>query len=179
MRAKQDGQPIGPKQTITAEEQRRRLGLDKPGPKPAELRPTPAQARREMSGEWRGEDLDPPDFERSVVSDADAIANALGMRPEDFDTPLGSMPEGVPVPLPAVRPNIEPREADEAPRPPREVDAATAAELRADYQAHAAKIREIAARAKASGDPVREANAAEEVRRSAEVGEALKARGVL
>ena len=181
MRAKRDGQPIpGTEGTITAEQQAAALGIDKTEPKPAPLRPTPAQARRAMSNEWIGEDLDPPDWEASVIDDPSTIANALGLRPEDFDTiPLGSAPEGMPIPQPGIRPKIEPRRerAHEAAPPPDPAAVNAAAdELRAQYRAHVRRVTAMAATAKASGDAEREARAAAEVRATAELGERLKAK---
>ena len=152
MSAKRDGQPLGPKQTITAEEQRRRLGIDRTAePQPAPLPLTPAQARRQMAGEWVGDDLAPPDYEASVVSDPDAVAQVLGLRPDDFDSaPLGSQPEGMPIPQPGIRPKVEhePYEPLKAPPPSPADDAAAKAELAANFRAHAAKVAEIAASAK-------------------------------
>jgi hypothetical protein len=181
MRAKRDGQPIpGTEGRITAAEQAAALGIDKAEPKPAPLPLTPAQQRRRMNNEWVEDDLDPPDYERSVVDDPYTIANVLGLRPEDFDSvPLGSAPEGQPIPQPGIRPKVE-REPYEplqaAPSPP---DPQAKAKLAADFRAHAKKIAEIAESAKGSGDPDREAKAAAEVAASRQLGEQLRARGVL
>lgn len=187
MRGKRDGQPIpGTEGTITAAQQNAALGIDTTAPKPARLPLTPEQARRQMAGEWIGEDLDPPDWEASVVSDPTTVAKVLGLRPEDFDTaPLGSQPEGQPIAQPDLRPKIEPRperrpdDVSSTPPPPSATDASAKAKLAADFRAHAAKVAELAESAKQSGDAAREAKAAAEVRASTEVGEALKARGVL
>lgn len=169
---KPDGQPLGPKRTITAAEQAAMLGLKKSPVKSRPLPLTPAQARREQSGNWRGDDLDPPDYAAGVVSGAEAVAAAMGARPEDFDSaPLGSMPEGQPVPAPAVRPKIEPRpERQPEGRPP--MTAEQADELRAMWRKHEADIRKIAEAAK--GDPAKEARAAQEIAQSAEVGARIK-----
>lgn len=182
MRAKRDGQPIpGTAGTITAEQQAAALGIDKAEPKPAPLPLTPAQAARKARGEWVGEDLTPPDYERSVVSDPATVANALGLRPEDFDSvPLGSAPEGQPIPQPSIRPQVEQKPYEPLAAPPEPVaDAAAKAKLAADFRAHAKRVAQIAESAKASGDADREARAAAEVAASREVGEALKAKGVL
>jgi hypothetical protein len=76
------------------------------------------------------------------------------------------------------------RDEDEAAAPERPFtrtsrDAPTgeAAELAAQYHAHAAKIQKMAEEAR--GDAAKEARVAAEVRASAEVGERLKARGIL
>lgn len=183
-----DGRPTGVKGVITAEDQLAALGLDKTAPKPAPLPLTPAQARARMSDEWPAEDLAPPDYERSVVSDPESVAQAMGARPEDFDAvPLGSAPEGMPIPRPSIRPKIErkaaePSTATASPSPPppsSQGDAAARAQLAADFRAHAAKVSEMAEAAKASGDATREAKAAAEVAASRQVGEQLKARGIL
>ncbi len=176
MRSKRDGQPIpGTAGVVTAEQQAAALGIDKTEPKPAPLALTPAQERRRMSGAWIGEDLDPPDYEASVVDDPDTIANVLGLRPEDFDSPLGSMPEGQPIPQPGIRPKIEPKRRPERvsttpSSQPLTEEAAN--ELRTQWRAHEAKIRERAEAAR--GDAAREAAIAEEIRESAKVGEALR-----
>lgn len=184
-RDKIDGRPTGVKGVITADEQLAALGVDKSAPKPAPLPPTPAEARRQMNDEYVGEDLAPPDWERSVVSDPATVAQALGARPEDFDSaPLGSQPEGQPIPQPGIRPKIEPRPertvtTTRASAPSPVADAASKAKLAADFRSHAKKVAEIAESAKASGDADREARAAAEVAASRQVGEALKARGIL
>lgn len=179
-RDKIDGRPTGEKGVFTVEQQLEALGFDKAAPKAAPLPPTPAQARRAMSDRW-ADDLAPPDYERSVVSDPEAVAGALGARPEDFDAPLGSQPEGMPIPQPAIRPKVEqkPYEPLRSSSPPPVADAAAKAKLAADFRAHAKKVAAIAESAKGSGDADREARAAAEVAASREVGEALKARGVL
>ncbi len=179
MRAKRDGMPTGVKGVITREQQEAALGIDKAAPKPAPLPPTPSQARLEMSDQWTTEDLIPPDFERNVIDDPSAIANALGLRPDDFDAPLGSMPEGMPIAQPSVRPKIEPRPETDTAKPAPAPSESDKAELAAYFRAHAAKVAEVAASAKQSGDPAREAKAAASVAASREVGEALKARGIL
>lgn len=163
MRATRDGQPIGPKQTITAEQQEAILrGPATAEPRPARLALTPAQARRQMSGDWIGDDLDPPNYEASVISDPDAIANALGLRPSDFDggAPLGSLPEGQPVAPPAMRPKIEPRSRDEgaAINAPSDEESAAVVEreseaLRRQAAAHAKNTRTRIAEAQANGSP--------------------------
>lgn len=183
-RDKLDGRPTGVKGVITADEQLAALGIDKTAPKAAPLPPTPAQARRAMSDQW-ADDLTPPDYERSVVSDPEQVAQVLGARPEDFDAvPLGSAPEGQPIPRPSIRPKIERRPVDTptpspSPPPPSPDDAAAKAALAADFRAHAAKVADMAERAKQSGDADREAKAAAEVAASRQVGEQLKARGIL
>jgi hypothetical protein len=185
MRSKRDGQPIpGTEGRISAAEQAAALGIDKAEPKPAPLPLTPAQERRRMNDEWVEDDLTPPD-ERSVVDDPSTIAAALGLRPDDFDAvPLGSAPEGQPIPQPGIRPRIEPRPDRQSPGASKTVttdppDPAVKAQLAADFRAHAAKVAELAESAKASGDPAREAKAAAQVAASRQVGEALKLRGVL
>lgn len=174
-----DGRPTGVKGVITKEQQLQALGIDKGAPKPAPLPPTPAQERRRMSDLW-ADDLTPPDYERSVVSDPETVAAALGARPDDFDVvPLGSAPEGQPIPQPSIRPKVERKPYEpmgSAPEPP--ADAAARA-LAADFRAHAAKVAAIAESAKESGDAAREAKAAAEVAATRQVGEALKARGIL
>ncbi len=70
-----------------------------------------------------------------------------------------------------------PRRPD--PLPATADDAAAKAKLAADFRAHAAKVAAIAEAAKGSGDADREARAAAEVAASRQVGEALKARGIL
>lgn len=185
-RDKIDGRPTGVKGVITADEQLAALGIDKTAPKAAPLPLTPAQARRRMNDEWPDDDLAPPDYERSVVSDPAQVAQVLGARPEDFDTvPLGSAPEGQPIPR-VNAPKIERRPVDTptaspSPPPPSQSqdDAAAKARLAADFRAHAAKVAEMAESAKASGDADREAKAAAEVAASRQVGEQLKARGIL
>lgn len=177
-----DGRPTGKKGVFTAEQQAAALGLNKSAPRPAPLPPTPAQARRAMSDKW-ADDLEPPDFERSIISgDPETVAAVLGARPDDFDAvPLGSAPEGQPIPQPSVRPKVEqkPYEPLAPSPPPAAPDAATKAKLAADFRAHAGRVAEIAESAKASGDATREARAAQEVAASRQVGEALKARGIL
>lgn len=178
-RDKLDGRPTGDKGVITKEQQLAALGIDQNAPKPAPLPLTPAQARRQMSGEWIGDDLTPPDFERSVVSDPETVAQAMGARPEDFDAvPLGSAPEGMPIPQPGIRPKIKPRpeRATVTAEPSRPLTPEAADELRTAYHRHRARVTAMAESAKQSGDTASEARAAAEVRASAEVGERLKAK---
>jgi hypothetical protein len=178
MRNKRDGQPIpGTRRTVQAADVEAILRPTKE-PKPAPLPPTPAQARRAMSDKW-ADDLEPPDYERSVVSDPDAIANALGLRPDDFDgAPLGSQPEGQPIVQPGIRPKIEPRPeqdtAPPAPSPP-PTDAAkqqkAAADLIATWKAHAGRIAHAAIQAKGTD---REAAAVAELQKTRALGEQIK-----
>jgi hypothetical protein len=179
---KPDGQPIpGTEGTLTAAQQADMLGLKETAVKPRPLPLTPAQARLAQEDRWPDESLRPPDYAAGTVSGAEAVAAAMGARPEDFDaTPLGSMPEGMPIPQPGIRPKLKPRdEGATTTKTSTPLDASAKAELAADFRAHAAKVAEVAASAKQSGDAAREAKAAAAVRASAEVGEALKARGVL
>jgi hypothetical protein len=153
MRSKKDGQTIpGSKRTISREEQLRALDIDATKPKPAPLPPTPNQARRAMSDDWRGDDLDPPDFERSVVTDPEAIARAYGLRPEDFDAaPLGSQPEGQPI-AQARRPRIErpayPEDGSAEPSAPVNPEDAALA-----LQAATGEAKRLLAEARATGNP--------------------------
>lgn len=182
-RDKIDGRPTGEKGVFTATQQLEALGVRKGEPKAASLPLTPAQARRRMSGQYVGDDLHPPDFERSVVSDPEAVAQAMGARPDDFDSaPLGSQPEGMPISQPGLRLKVEHEPYEplkEAPPPNPAADPSAKAKLAADFRAHAKRVAEIAESAKASGDATREARAAAEVAASRQVGEALKAKGVL
>lgn len=165
------GMPIpGTEQTITAAEIAAELGL-KPGSAPREAKPkqlTPAQARRKMSDKYVGESPDIGWEEITVPAGRD-VAAALGV---DLATlPVGVEAElGKPEPRPERRPESVTTAADTSP-PLTEADAD---ELRAKYRAHAAKVKEIAEAAR--GDAVKEARAAEEVRASAALGEALRAK---
>lgn len=177
---KPDGMPIpGTEGTITAAQQADMLGLKASPVKPADVPLTPAEARLIAEDRWPDESLRPPDYAAGTVSGAEAVAAAMGVRPDDLDAaPLGSQPEGMPIQQPAVRPNLQPRPEPSAPtRQPMTPE--LAAELRAHYTALAAKVRGIAKTAKESGDAAREARAAAQVRATAELGEALKRKGVL
>lgn len=181
MRSKRDGQPIpGTARTITADEQNAALGIDKTTPKPAPLPLTPNQARRAQSGAWVGNDLDPPDYEASVVSDPEAVARVLGLRPEDFDAPLGSQPEGMPIAQPGIRPKIEPRPErrrpeDAASTPEQRAQSPDAAEqLRRGAQEH---VRRQVARtewAREHGSAEQKRTAAEEAQQTAELVRRIK-----
>jgi hypothetical protein len=162
----------GSKRTITADEQNAALGIDATAPRPAPLPLTPNQARRLAEDKWC-DDMETPDYEASVVSGADAVANALGLRAEDFDpVPLGSAPEGQPIPQQR-RPKIKPRPEPEPEWAPQDPAAASAEAdaLRADYRKHAAGVAKRAAAAKGTD---REARHAQEVAATVALGEALK-----
>lgn len=173
------GMPIpGTEKTITAAEIAAGLGL-KPGSGPREAKPrklTPAQERLKMSGEWVGDGPDMGLEEFTVPAGRDVL-DLLGIDPATL--PVGVEAElGRPEPRPERRPDGEGfTEAHPTPPPPpAPLDASAADELRTAYRAHAAKVTAIAEAAKQSGDPAREARAAEEVRASAALGERLKAK---
>lgn len=182
MRAHREGQPIpGTEGVVRAADVEAVLRPNGVGgePKPAPLALTPKQARLKMSNQYVGDG--PPDWEASVVDSPETVARVLGLRPDDFDSgvPIGSMPEGVHY-KPGARVKIDPRpEPKRATSPPAAGDDVTRAQLAIDFRAHAKKVAEVAASAKASGDAAREARAAAGVRASAEIGEALKAKGIL
>lgn len=179
---KPDGMPIpGTEGTITAAQQADLLGLKESPVKPAEVPLTPAEARLIAEDRWPDESLRPPDYAAGTVCGADAVAAAMGVRPDDLDAaPLGSQPEGQPIQQPAVRPKLQPREPTAPTVPTRQpMTPELAAELRAQYTAYVAKVRDIANSAKESGDAARQARATREVRSAAELGEALKRKGVL
>jgi uncharacterized protein (DUF4415 family) len=168
------GMPIpGTEKTISAADIAAELGL-RPGSAPkegADVPLTPEQARKLMSDEYPGETPD-LGWETITISGGRDVMDVLGVNPATL--PLGAEAElGAPQP----RPERRPHGGGVPPTPP--LDASTKAELAADFRAHAAKVAEVAASAKQSGDAAREAKAAAAVRASAEVGEALKARGVL
>lgn len=173
------GQPIpGTEKTITAAEIAAELGLQ-PGSEPKEAKPrqlTPNQAAKLARDEYPGEGPD-IGLEEITIPGGRDVAAALGVD-------LAALPVGVEQELGAPQPRPTRRAPDDAPAPtpappsPAD-DAAAKAKLAADFRAHAKKVAEIAERAKASGDPDREAKAAAEVAASRQVGEALKAKGVL
>ena len=174
------GMPIpGTEKTVTAAEIAAELGLQ-PGSAPKDAKPrelTPNQARLKMSDRYVGE---PPDDGRVeyVVSAGRDVLDLLGVDPASL--PLGVEQElGAPQRRPERRHREGGAEAPPTPSPPPADDAAAKAKLAADFRAHAAKVAAIAEAAKGSGDADREARAAAEVAASRQVGEALKARGIL
>lgn len=173
MSRRKPGEPLGPKQTISAASIAAALGL-RPGSAPREAKPralTPAQARLQMSGKYVGE---PPEMglEEFVVPAGRDVLDLLGVDPASL--PVGVEAElGAPQPRPERRPDDGFTSSPSTPTPP-PLDEEAAAELRAQYRAHAAKITAIAEAAR--GDAAKEAKAAEEVRASAALGERLKAK---
>jgi hypothetical protein len=178
MSRRRDGDPIGPKKTITAAEQAAALGMQ-PGSAPKEgaaVALTPTQARKLMSDQWPGE---APDigWETITVPAGRDVAAALGV---DLATlPVGVEAElGPPQPRPERRPHVERESSSPTSSPPAD-DAVARAKLASDFRAHAKKVAALAESAKQSGDAAREAKAAAEVAASRQVGEALRARGIL
>lgn len=186
LRPQKDGQPIGPKRTISAASVAELLGLKgAPAPEPP-IPDSPAAARLRSEGNEKAADALMEEakatHKESVIPAGWGVAEALALKPEDL--PVGVEQELGPRPK---RPRGEEgwqgdgsydatvKPKPEAPSP----SPGDAAELAREFRVHAKRVSELAESAKASGDPAREARAAEEVAASREVGERLKEAGVL
>lgn len=180
LRPRRDGEHIGPKRTVGRRQVAELLGLkDAPRPEPP-MPDSPAAARLRQEGRAKAADelMDAAkeNFVTHVISPGREAMAALGIKPEEL--PVG-VEAGMGPPPP--KPKREEGWQDDgsydgalnAPATP----TAEAAEIAAQYHAHAAKIAAMAEDAR--GDAAREAKAAAEVRASAQLGEALKARGIL
>lgn len=183
LRERRDGAHIGPKRTVSARQIASLLGLkDAPPPEPP-IPDSPAAARLRSEGKAKEADAlmeaaKEHHAERVLPAGRDVMA-ALGVRPEEL--PVGVEQElGPPPPKPHREDGWQPDGSyDGAVNAPKPDDAAAKAKLAADFRAHAKKVAALAESAKQSGDAEREAKAAAEVAASRQVGEALRARGIL
>lgn len=180
LRPRRDGEPIGPKRTISAASVAEMLGLKEAPPPEAPLPDSPAAAR--LRGEGKAKQADAlmeaaktTHIEQVVPAGWD-VAALLGVRPEEL--PVGVEQELGPRPKRPHRddgwqPDGSYTGAVNAPEPSA-AERAKAEKLRAQYRAHAA---DAASRAEASrGDADAEARAAAEIREVAEIGSKLKAK---
>lgn len=186
LRPRRDGEPIGPKRTVSARQIASLLGLkDAPPPEPP-IPDTPAAARLRSEGNAKAADAlmeqAKEHHKEAIVPAGWAVAEMLAVRPEEL--PVGVEQELGPRPKRPHRddgwqPDDSYAGAVNAPEPsPADVVAARA-KLAATFREHAKKVAAIAESAKGSGDADREARAAAEVAASRQVGERLKSQGIL
>jgi hypothetical protein len=169
-RTPRDGRRTGVTGAITAEQQRKALGIATEQPREGKVPLSPAPQRKLENDEWPGEPLE--DYEAFEASFND-LWGITSLPPPPGYRDGDPLPQ---VPKPRERPVGTDWSAIDASSTPAPLTDKDADEVRAAYRTHVKKICAMAESAKRSGDAAQEAKAAEEVRASAALGEVLKAK---